>query len=159
MYGEGEPYSVHLEDVETILIEFNHISSTLRAAAWLHDVLEDVLTTTEQREKFKTEFPGYLYLIVEAVTSEPGKNRKERNTKTYPKIANLDYAIVLKLADRISNGRASVRKAFSVDTKYNSKYSMYKKEYPEFRAALYTPTIDNLTMWWELDRIFDYQGA
>ena len=83
-YGD-EPYIVHPEDVESVLIEFNHISSTLRAAALLHDVLEDVLKAPEQREQFKRDFPGFLYLIVEAVTAEPGKNRKERNTKTYPK--------------------------------------------------------------------------
>jgi (p)ppGpp synthase/HD superfamily hydrolase len=152
MYGESEPYSVHLEEVESVLIEFDHISSTLRAAAWLHDVLEDVLTRDEQREAFKNEFPGYLYLIVEAVTSEPGKNRKERNTKTYPKIAGLNYATVVKLADRIANGR----KSKSTGAK---QYEMYKKEYPEFRAALYTSNIDTMAMWWELDRLFDYQGV
>lgn len=151
-YGTGEPYTVHLEDVESILIEFNHISSTLRAAAWLHDVLEDVLVRQEQREQFKLDFPGYLYLIVEAVTSEPGKNRKERNTKTYPKIAALNHATIVKLADRISNGRRS--KATG-----SKQYEMYKKEYPDFRAALFASDIDTLPMWWELDRLFDYQGV
>ena len=151
-YGTGEPYTVHLEDVENVLIEFNHISSTMRAAAWLHDVLEDVLKTQEQRENFQAEFPGFLYLIVEAVTVEPGPNRKERNTKTYPKIAALTEAIELKLADRISNGRRS--KATG-----SKQYEMYKKEYPEFRAALYTSDIDTMAMWWELDRLFDYQGV
>ena len=58
-YGDGEPYTVHLESVESVLIEFNHISFVMRAAAWLHDVLEDVLKTNEQREQFKAEFPGY----------------------------------------------------------------------------------------------------
>ena len=152
MYGENEPYSVHLEDVENILIEYNHISSTLRAAAWLHDVLEDVLTSEPQRAAFKQEFSGYLYLIVEAVTSEPGKNRKERNVLTYPKIALIESAVILKLADRISNGR----KSKSTGSK---KYEMYKNEYPGFRAALYTSTIDTLAMWCELDRLFDYQGV
>ena len=150
-YGTGEPYTVHLADVEAVLIEFNHISSVMRAAAWLHDVMEDVLKTEEQRERFKKEFPGYLYLMVEAVTAEPGQNRKERNAKTYPKTAALSEAIALKLADRISNGRRSK----STGAK---QYEMYKKEYPEFRAALYTSDIDTMSMWWELDRLFDYQG-
>jgi len=151
-YGEGEPYIVHPEEVESVLIEFNHISSTLRAAAWLHDVMEDVLKRQEQREQFKRDFPGLLYLIVEAVTAEPGKNRKERNTKTYPKTAALIEAVIVKLADRISNGRRS--KATG-----SKQYEMYKKEYPEFRAALFTSDIDTLPMWWELDRLFDYQGV
>jgi (p)ppGpp synthase/HD superfamily hydrolase len=152
-YGNGVPYTTHLEDVESILIEFNHISSILRAAAWLHDVLEDVLTRQEQREQFKLDFPGYLNQIIEAVTAEPGKNRKERNIKTYPKIAALELAIVVKLADRIANGRAAKRKP---DTKF---YEMYKQEYPEFRAALYASNIDTMPMWWELDRLFEYQGV
>jgi (p)ppGpp synthase/HD superfamily hydrolase len=65
-YGD-EPYSMHLEDVETILIEFNHISSTLRAAAWLHD-LEDpfkLASPETNRKIFEDEFHkqfnnGYL---------------------------------------------------------------------------------------------------
>jgi (p)ppGpp synthase/HD superfamily hydrolase len=154
-YGE-EPYSVHLEDVETVLIEFNHVSSVLRAAAWLHD-LEDIfkLDTPELRQKFSEEFHrafdnGLLYVIVEAVTSEPGKNRKERNKATYQKIIKIEEAIIVKLADRIANGRRS---------KANDpgKYAMYKKEYPEFRATLFTGSIDTWPMWSELDRLFEYQ--
>lgn len=152
-YGT-EPYSVHLEDVETILIEFNHISSVLRAAAWLHDVLED---TQADPGFLRSEFSGYVYLIVEAVTSEPGKNRKERNALTYPKIARLQYATIVKLADRLANGRRSKLTG-------DSKYEMYKKEYPEFRAALFNKNSADdrtgiLPMWWELDRLFDYQGV
>ena len=160
-YGD-QPYSVHLEDVESVLIEFDHISSTLRAAAWLHD-LEDIfkLDSEESRELFRStmlnEFKdssmkNYLYVIVEAVTSEPGKNRKERNAKTYQKIVNYRYAVIVKLADRIANGRKS--KASDP-----GKYSMYKKEYPEFRQIFYTSDIDILPMWWELDRLFDFQGV
>lgn len=148
MYGENEPYSIHFDDVETVLIEFNHISSILRAAALLHDVLEDTPVT---KEEFENVFPGMVSIIVEAVTNEPGKNRKERNIKTYPKIAKERYAIIVKLADRISNGRSAKRKG-------DSKYAMYKKEYPGFRAALYTSDIDSIPMWWELDRLFDFEG-
>jgi (p)ppGpp synthase/HD superfamily hydrolase len=147
-YGT-EPYSVHLDDVENILIEFNHISSILRAAGLLHDVLED---TNADPKLFQIEFPGYVYLIVEAVTSEPGKNRKERNRLTYPKIVKLEYAIIVKLSDRLANGRKSQKSG-------GSHFEMYKKEYPDFRAALYTAAIDTLPMWWELDRLFDFKGV
>jgi hypothetical protein len=95
-------------------------------------------------------------VIVEAVSTEPGKNRKERNKATYQKIKKYEYAIVLKLADRIANGRRSK----SGDPKFQAhKFEMYKKEYPEFRAALYTASVDTLPMWWELDRLFDFQGV
>lgn len=155
-YYGSEPYTVHLDDVEDILIEYNHIQSFYRAAAQLHDLFEDVLKTEAQRTKFKRDFlmmfPGneFLFVVVEAVTSEPGKNRKERNTKTYPKISAYLEAVVLKLADRLSNGRKS--KASDP-----GKYAMYKKEYPEFRKALFTEAPETLLMWWELDRIFEYE--
>ena len=160
-YGD-DPYSVHLEDVETVLIEFDHNESLLRAAAWLHD-LEDIfkLDTPESRQFFHDEFTkefskdkghGYLFLIVEALTSEPGKNRKERNKATYVKIAKLTGAIKVKLADRISNGRKS--KASDP-----GKFAMYKKEYPEFRATLYKDGAEDvLPMWEELDRLFDFKN-
>ena len=114
--------------------------------------------TPVTKEEFEHEFPGMVTVIVEAVTNEPGKNRKERAKLTYPKIAKERYAIIVKLADRISNGRAAKRKLESGDPQGN-KFSMYKKEYPDFRMALYTSDIDILPMWWELDRLFDFQGV
>jgi len=155
MYGDNEPYTVHLDDVEAVLVEFGHTSPILLASGQLHDVRED---TQVSKEEFEREFPGMVAVIVEAVTNEPGKNRKERAKLTYPKIAKERYAIIVKLADRISNGRASKRKLESGDLQGN-KFSMYKKEYPDFRAALYTSDIDILPMWWELDRLFDYQSV
>jgi len=156
-YGE-EPYSVHLEAVESVLIEFDHNHSVLRAAAWLHD-LEDVfsLETEEHRQRFEQEFKAqfsdyiggrWLFTIVEAVTTEPGKNRKERNRKTYPKIARQEDSIILKLADRIANARNS--KANNAGL-----FAMYKKEYPEFKEALYTQSIVTQAMWEELDNLFN----
>lgn len=152
MYGD-KPYTVHLDGVEAILVEFGHTSPILRASGQLHDVRED---THVSKEEFEHEFPGMVAVIVEAVTNEPGTNRKERAKKTYPKIAKERYAIIVKLADRISNGRVAKKKFESGDSKY---FEMYKKEYPEFRAALYTSDIDILPMWWELDRLFDYQSV
>jgi guanosine-3',5'-bis(diphosphate) 3'-pyrophosphohydrolase len=154
-YGD-EPYTVHLEHVESILIEYNHVSSLLRAAAWLHD-LEDIfkLDTEENREIFHEAFIkefgqnyGLLFLIVEALTSEPGKNRKERNKATYVKIAKYIEAVTVKLADRLANGRKS-------KANDSGKFAMYKKEYPEFRAALYNADVEwLLPMWEELDQLF-----
>jgi guanosine-3',5'-bis(diphosphate) 3'-pyrophosphohydrolase len=153
-YGD-EPYSVHLEEVETILIEFNHTSPILRAWAWLHD-LEDIfkLDSDENRALFYKSFMEAmdheeLFVLVEAVTLEPGKNRKERAKATYPKIVKHERAIIGKLADRLANGRRS--KAGDP-----GKYSMYKKEYPAFRAALFTGAPATMPMWIELDRLFEY---
>ncbi len=149
-YGDL-PYSVHLESVETVLIEFGHISSVMRAAAWLHDVLED--TETTEAQLVDANIPHEVISLVQSVTSEPGKNRKERNAATYPKIARNLYAVALKLADRIANVRNATASGSDL-------LKMYKKEYPEFRAALIGVRDITLTpMWWTLDRLLDYQGV
>ena len=140
-YGD-EPYTVHLQAVEDVLIEFDHVESVLRAAAWLHDVEEDTNYKTD------AEFPGIVSMIVSAVTSEPGLNRKDRNARTYPKIKKYPLAIIVKLADRIANARSSA-------ASNKSLFSMYRKEYPAFREALRRPGIvETDSMWEELDRIF-----
>ena len=80
-------------------------------------------------------------VLVEAVTSEEGVNRAQRNALTYPKIRRAGRdAVRLKLADRIANvehgGRA---------------FEMYKKEHAEFRAQLFYVNTDAITM-----RMWDY---
>jgi (p)ppGpp synthase/HD superfamily hydrolase len=143
---DTEPYSVHLDAVENVLIEFDHISSVLRAAAWLHDLVED---TNVSQAEIDIEFPGYVALIVGAVTSEPGKNRRERNIKTYPKIAQYPEAIILKLADRIANVRNCI-------ATQSDLLNMYRKEYPAFRLALKSDNPDVKRMWWYLDFLMSY---
>jgi (p)ppGpp synthase/HD superfamily hydrolase len=143
------PYTHHLADVEQVLLRFDAVfqDDALRAAAWLHDVVED--TRGKQNEvrvrDIEEIFGEDIGMLVSAVTSEDGPNRKTRNALTYPKIRTTgDRAIALKLADRIANiefgGRA---------------LEMYKKEYAEFRfnlrsdkpAALYAVN----QMWHHLD--------
>lgn len=147
---DGKSYSVHLDAVELVLIEFNHVTSILRAGAWLHDVLEDTDVTLLELEM---EFPGYVALIVEAVTSEPGKNRRERNIKTYPKIEKYLEAIILKLADRIANVRNCI------NTRNAGLLAMYKKEYSDFRLALKNDHPDTKEMWFYLDILLDYKES
>jgi (p)ppGpp synthase/HD superfamily hydrolase len=148
-YGD-EPYSVHLDAVESVLVEFNHITSVLRASAWLHDVIED---TDVSQADIDIEFPGYVALIVGAVTSEPGKNRRERNIKTYPKIAKYPEAILVKLADRIANVRNCIA------TRNKGLMEMYTKEYPSFRNALWSENKDTKEMWWYLDFLMSYNES
>lgn len=140
-YGE-EPYGVHLAAVVDILRKrFN--DPELETAGWLHDVVEDTPTSLQE---LLSVFPESTVAIVHAVTSEPGVNRKERNSATYPKIRANHRAVIVKLADRLANARNS--------TLSNPKLlSMYKKEYPDFRAALYYDSSDIAPMWEELDRL------
>ena len=100
MYGES-PYFYHLTCVDNILasVGFDPLSAE-RIAAFLHDVVEDCNVPIETISKY---FGDYISKIVEAVTNEPGANRKEKALKTYPKIRRMQSALAVKLADRIAN--------------------------------------------------------
>lgn len=139
---DGRPYSYHLEAVSAVLERFGHMSPELRAAAWLHDVVEDTEATAED---VSASFGRRVGELVWAVTSEPGKNRKERNALTYPKIRATAGATVLKLADRIANVEHSL-------TGDGRLLGMYKKEHPAFKAALYVPGEDE-DLWAHLDSL------
>lgn len=123
-YAKYLPYSRHLEAVVGVLSRFNINEDNLLAAAWLHDVVEDQgITVQEIKEKFGPEISDLVW----RVTNEPGRNRRERATKTHPKIRACTEARVLKLADRIANIEACIH-ADGVD----NLFSMYSKEYDDF---------------------------
>lgn len=138
-YGD-DPYEVHLADVAKILSQFD---PELEAVGWLHDVEEDTPTTTDE---IKTEFGTSVADTVHAVSSEPGRNRRERNKATYPKIRANHRAVIAKLADRLAN----VRNASSSGS---DLLLMYRREYPGFREALYYESSDIAHLWKELDEI------
>ena len=129
LYGNILPYTHHLAAVEAVLIRYGFgMDDELRAAAWLHDVVEDTLgRNNEVRVRDIEEvFGENVAKLVSAVTSEDGPNRKTRNALTYPKIREAGYrAQALKLADRIANiefgGRAG---------------DMYKKEHDGFKHGI-----------------------
>lgn len=138
-YSGGLPYTHHLAAVEAVLKRFGQDADVLLAAAWLHDVVEDTGTKVKEVEEM---FGEEVARLVEAVTNEPGANRKIRAALTYPKIRKAGYlAVTLKLADRIAN----------VETG-GKLVDMYKKEYEDFHRALYTPG-ENEDMWAHLDRL------
>ena len=150
-YGLGEPYTVHLEDVRNILVEFGFSGeedNDYLVGAWLHDVLEDTETT---QEFLQQTFGTHAIAMVWAVTGR-GKNRRERNEDAYKKIIAYPDAIPLKLADRLSNGRNSKRDKLDL-------YDMYRDEYPNFRARLKPatkPDFRTTDMWNALDKLFHF---
>lgn len=131
VYGELLPYTHHLADVERALTRYGFTDDTLRAASWLHDVIEDTrdLKNEVKRRVIDELFGEDVGTLVWAVTSEEGANRKTRNALTYPKIRAAGYrAVALKLADRIAN------------VEYGGKASgMYVKEHPDFQHGIYIP--------------------
>lgn len=136
LYATGLPYTHHLEAVEGVLRKFLIVGDILLQAAWLHDVVEDTNTKVKEiAEMFGEE----VAVLVAAVTNEPGENRKVRAALTYPKIRNTKSAVCLKLADRIAN------------VEHGGKLvDMYKREYEDFRRALYTKD-EYENMWNHLD--------
>lgn len=124
-YG-NEPYTKHLKDVVSVLKSFGINDPYLLAAAWLHDAVEDTRLTIETVQQ---EFGDDVANLVYAVTTEPDRNRKERNAKTYPKIKAIKEAVYLKLADRIANVQASIISS-------PQKFEMYQKEFSDFKKAL-----------------------
>lgn len=172
-YSGGLPYTHHLQKVEEVLRRFGigelvpqwighacdeheeqgecFVCLDLLVAAWLHDVVEDTGTKLKEiREAFGDE----VARLVEAVTNEKGENRKARGLATYPKIrAAGKEAIMLKLADRIANVEAG-----------GSMIDTYKKEYEDFRRALYpSGELDQYenkiykAMWNHLDELLGYK--
>ena len=151
-YGPEQPYSVHLEHVVAILggIPDNDPSrDTIIAAGWLHDAIEDTRATAEiLGESVGSE----VTRIVEAVTDAPGASRKERKARTYPKIRLIGQsAILVKLADRLANIRAS----HSGPLQRPSKMKMYAEEHLTFFGALYRVdgSPEEEALWRELDTL------
>lgn len=147
LYGNVLPYTHHLADVERVLVTHGFVDETIRAAAWLHDVVEDTRgKSNEVRVRDIEEIFGESVAeLVGAVTSEDGPNRKTRNALTYPKIAATgERAVALKLADRIAN------------VQYGGRgLKMYMQEHPEFRRQLVSVSslVSVVAMWCKLDAL------
>lgn len=145
MYGD-KPYLYHLEQVVDVLIRFGFTDAELRDAGWLHDTVEDTyVTLAEIEENFGTR----VAYLVEGVTNEEGQTRKERMSKTYPKIKEDPDRITLKLADRIANVEHCIETNSDL-------FDMYKSEYPQFRAELYMDG-PHQAMWRHLDFLLDFE--
>lgn len=133
LYGAVLPYTHHLQDVEQVLREHGESNEDLLVAAWCHDMVEDTETKVREIEEC---FGEEVARLVEAVTDEPGPNRKTRKVMTYPKIREAGAeAVRLKLADRIANIRHN-----------GPGVRMYVREHEEFRRQLYTEG-ENEDMW------------
>ncbi|HTE50109.1 MAG TPA: HD domain-containing protein [Kofleriaceae bacterium] len=126
-YGD-QPYRVHLEHVEEVVRRFPH-TPVMRAAAWLHDAVEDTPLTIEE---VAAELGDEVAAIVAAVTDQPGANRKERKARTLAVLrAASPEARAVKLADRIANLEASRRNG------RDDLFAMYVREHVELRRQLH----------------------
>lgn len=130
-YG-ASPYEIHLGNVISVLMRFNvDLSSTyklnLLIAAWLHDVLEDTEVTKAELE---AKFGATVTEIVYTLSDDQGASREERKVNFYKKIAKNEDAIIVKLADRISNVE------FSIIHGNDRKLEIYKTEQLKLEEVL-----------------------
>jgi guanosine-3',5'-bis(diphosphate) 3'-pyrophosphohydrolase len=122
-----EPYERHLEEVVRVLVS-NGADASIPAhldvlcAAWLHDTLED---TDLEPSVIEAGFGRNVLETVRAVTDQPGTNRHERHRATYPRIAQLEPAVCVKLADRIANIERSSRLAGRMLRKYMTEHAYF----------------------------------
>lgn len=104
----GIPYIFHPISVAYILVELGMDSQTI-AAALLHDVLEDTISSFEELKK---EFGEEIARLVEGVTKfrhVQCSSKEEQNTRNIKKMLiamSQDIrVIIIKLADRLNNMR------------------------------------------------------
>ena len=131
MYGPGLPYEYHLQSVVNELIAIGVSVKEVLMAGWLHDTEEDTSKTIRDLE---TEFGWEVAWTVWCVSNGPGKNRAARHATTYPKICSCEAAVVVKLADRVANMRASLGSAKKKSNSHMLK--MYLKEADGFRKGV-----------------------
>lgn len=140
-YG-GKPYSIHLDRVVSVLLDFGFTSKDILAAGFLHDLCEDVQVPFEVVYGL---FGPKVGDLVKAVTDPEGPNRKARKALAYPQIkAAGSMAVALKLADRIANVE------YGVETGNRRMNAMYQAEAEEFQTQLRTMG-ENSRMWKRLE--------
>lgn len=141
MYGP-HPYSYHLDAVAATLAPYG---LTAQVIGYLHDVVEDTgATIAEVSSRFGDEVAACVALL----TDEPGANRKERKSKTYAKLAKVagpeELALIVKVADRLSNVRACVADA------NRDLWNLYRSEHAVFKASAFRAGLCD-ELWFELD--------
>ena len=101
----AEPYVNHLAEVASLLASsLEEPDAYLVAAGWLHDTIEDTVTT---RDELVSMFGGVVANIVLEVTDDkslPKAERKRLQVINTPHKS--ESARMLKLADKISNLRS-----------------------------------------------------
>ena len=116
---EKKPYFVHPQRVAHILKQFK-VSTRIEelvCAAYLHDTLEDTDTTYKE---IATEFnPFIAKLVLELTSDESGVASLGKSKYLLNKMVSMsNYALVLKLADRMDN----VNRIHWTSEKFKNKY-------------------------------------
>lgn len=138
-YDTYLPYKFHLNMVAQVCKDFKDLITNthfvsgedildkLEICCFGHDLIEDTRTSYNDVVKNLGKFEAD---IIYALTNEKGRNRKERANESYYKgIRETDFAVFVKMCDRIANVQ------YSKMTK-SDQFEMYKKENLHFTSAL-----------------------
>jgi len=104
----------------------------------MHDVIEDRQFNYNDIKQISNERTAD---IVFDVSDELGKNRKERKSKTWPKLDKNTDAVTVKQGDMLANIRMGNNPG---------KQKMYKEEYTAFRKRF--RGLGNERLWDSLDK-------
>ena len=133
-YGNGLPYSYHLDSVAKYAIKYGHLVCNrqqdilpLMFGAYFHDSIEDSIGLSEKQAYMGAE-------IVYALTNEKGRTRKERaNERYYEGIRPTPYAPFCKMCDRLANLAFSAQQ---IDNSNKHMLEIYRNELPHFISAI-----------------------
>ena len=145
-YGQGLPYSYHLDMVADNAMRYGHLVCAqesdvlpLLFGAYFHDSIEDARFSYNDVMKtakgYMDEKQAYMATeIVYALTNEKGRNRDERaGEKYYAGIRATPYAPFTKMCDRLAN----IAFSCSGTDSYNHRMrEVYRREEPHFLAAV-----------------------
>lgn len=130
---DGQSYSVHLLGVLRVAVRHSKLLNSIEYddaldICALHDVIEDCrVSYNDLSKRFNKQVAENVYLV----SCEKGRDRKERNSKTYVNIKGHKLATFAKLCDRIANTTYSFYTG-------SAMYKKYQSEFSDFMVALRT---------------------
>ena len=146
-YGNGLPYSYHLDSVAECVRRYGHLVCNLHQdvlplmfGAYFHDSIEDARlsyndVTKKALEIGLSDVQAYMGAeIVYALTNEKGRTREERaNQRYYEGIRLTPYAPFCKMCDRLANLNFSAQQ---IDKSNIHMLEVYRNELPHFITAI-----------------------
>jgi GTP pyrophosphokinase len=125
----------HVEGVARNLLRFGPADAELRAAATLHDVVEN---TSVPLEEIEARFGPRVARLVDAVTNRPGEDAEAAALRARDVGAD---ALLLRLCDRLDGVRRSIgrppeKRAKFLAASRRVHLALAREHFPELAAAL-----------------------
>jgi hypothetical protein len=132
-FYDNKPYWFHLQMTVDVAMKYIHLipedeRDNVIAGCWNHDNIENARQNWNYVKNFLNEkVANYSFYL----QNNRGRDRQERADHSYySSITNFQYALFIKLCDRIAN--ATYSKSIG-----SSMYKKYQKELSEFYMNLY----------------------